>query len=171
MSTRRTLLTLVTALLAVLAIGVAATPAQAAGFSPMKIWHSTHCLDNATQDATRLQMWSCSGATEQTWLDSRNSQTGRYTFTNQRTGRCITAPLFNAGIVTMQFCDASAGNQQWRLFAVDNPTGQPFDYYFVWQSVSSNFCLTTPSVANGTRVQTTTCDPSDQYDRWNRSSV
>jgi hypothetical protein len=167
MSTRRSLFALVTAVLVTLTLGLAATPARADAYSPMKIWHSTHCLDNATQDSARLQMWSCSGALEQNWFDSLTSN-GFYTFRNQRTQRCITAQLFNGGPVTMQPCSA-AGNQQWRLRDLGNPTGQQTDFYFIWQSASSGLCLTTPSVGNGTVPRTTECDPSDPYDLWNKS--
>ncbi|MET7298528.1 ricin-type beta-trefoil lectin domain protein [Embleya sp. NPDC005575] len=168
MSLRRSLFALVTAVSAMLAVTVAGSPAQAAGFSPINVWNSSHCLDNATENAAKLQMWSCSGASEQKWLEGFNTQTGLFTFTNQRTGRCITAPASGAGTVTMAFCNAAATTQQWRVYYADNPSGPPSGWYDVWQNVSSGLCLSTPSVANGTLVKTTPCDPSDLYDRWHQ---
>jgi hypothetical protein len=168
MSKRRSMLALVTAALAMLAIAVAGAPAQAAGFTPINVWNSSHCLDNATENAAKLQMWSCTGGSEQRWLEGFNTQTGLFTFTNSNTGRCITAPASGAGTVTVQFCDAAATTQQWRVFFADNPLGPPSGWYDVWQNVSSGLCLSTPSVRNGTLVQTTPCDPSDQYDRWHQ---
>ncbi|MEU4345951.1 ricin-type beta-trefoil lectin domain protein [Streptomyces sp. NPDC023838] len=165
---RRGLLALVTAGLAVLAIGVTGTPAQAAGFTPINVWNSSHCLDNATQNASRLQMWSCSGATEQKWLEGFNTQTSLFTFTNQRTGLCITAPAWGPGTATMAFCNAADPSQQWRVFYADNPNGPPSGWYDVWQNVSSGYCLSTPSVGNGTLVQTITCDASVRYERWHQ---
>ncbi|MFF0744774.1 RICIN domain-containing protein [Streptomyces sp. NPDC004111] len=167
-SLRRCLYGLVGTAFTVLAVAVTGAPAQAAGFTPINIWNSTHCLDNATQNASKLQMWSCSGASEQKWLDGFNTQTGLFTFTNQRTGRCITAPASGAGTVTVQFCNAAAATQQWRVFFADNPNGPPSGWYDVWQNVASGLCLSTPSVGNGTLVQTTSCDPSDLYDRWHK---
>jgi hypothetical protein len=170
MSKRRSLLALVTAVLAMLAIGVAATPAHAAGFSPIKIWHSTHCLDNATQNSAKLQMWSCSGASEQNWSASLNTATGRFMVSNQRTALCISAQSFRGFPVIAQPCDPSAANQQWKLRATgSSPTTNADDHYFVWESVATGLCLTTPSVANGTLVQTTECDLSDPYDYWNKA--
>ncbi|WP_311608392.1 RICIN domain-containing protein [Streptomyces hesseae] len=153
---------------AILAITVIGTPAQADGFSPIKVWNSSHCLDNATENAARLQMWSCTGVSEQNWLEGFNTQTGLFTFTNSRTGRCITAPASGAGTVTMAFCDAAAATQQWRVFFADNPNGPPSGWYDVWQNVSSGLCLSTPSVRNGTLLQTTLCNASEQYERWHQ---
>jgi hypothetical protein len=168
MSKRRSLFAVAATLVALLAIAVVATPAQAAGFTPINVWNSSHCLDNATENAAKLQMWSCSGGSEQRWQEGFNSQTGLFTFINQRTGRCITAPAFWAGTVTMAFCDAAATTQQWRVYAAGNPFGPPSGWYDVWQNVSSGYCLSTPSVGNGTLIQTSVCDPNDQYDRWHQ---
>ncbi|MFE9597331.1 RICIN domain-containing protein [Streptomyces hokutonensis] len=169
MPERRRVFALVTAVLAILALAWAGgSPAQAAGFTPINVWNSSHCLDNATENAAKLQMWSCTGGAEQKWLEGFNTQTGLFTFTNQNTGRCITAPASGTGTVTMAFCNAAATNQQWRVYFADNPLGPPSGWYDVWQNVSSGYCLSTPSVGNGTLIQTTPCDPSDQYDRWHQ---
>jgi Ricin-type beta-trefoil lectin domain len=168
MSKRRSLFALVSALLAVPAIAVGAAPAQASGFSPINVWNSSHCLDNATENSAKLQMWSCTGGAEQKWLVGFNSQTSAFTFTNLNTTRCITAPSTGTGAVVMATCDASATDQQWRVFFADNPLGPPSGLFDVWQNVSSNFCLSTPSVGNGTLLQTSTCDASDRNDRWHQ---
>ncbi|WP_329463609.1 RICIN domain-containing protein [Streptomyces sp. NBC_01431] len=168
MALRRSLIAFVTAVLAILAIAATGSPAQAAGFSPINVWNSGHCLDNATENAARLQMWSCTGGSEQKWLEGFNTKTGLFTFTNQHTGGCITAPASGSGTVTVAFCDAAATTQQWRVYFADNPNGPPSGWYDVWQNVSSGLCLSTPSVGNGTLLQTTQCDPSRQYDRWHQ---
>lgn len=126
MSTRRRLFALVTAVLAMLALAWAGgSSAQAAGFTPINVWNSSHCLDNATENAAKLQMWSCTGGAEQKWLEGFNTQTSLFTFTNQNTGRCITAPASGTGTVTMAFCNAAAANQQWRVYYADNPKARP----------------------------------------------
>ncbi|MBD0742698.1 hypothetical protein BG418_14580 [Streptomyces sp. CBMA152] len=167
-SGRRSLLALVTAVFAVLVIAMTGAPAHADGFSPINVWNSSHCLDNATENAAKLQMWSCTGGSEQKWLEGFNTQTGLFTFTNQHTGRCITAPASGPGTVVMAFCNAADPTQQWNVFFADNPNGPPSGWYDVWQNASSGLCLSTPSVRNGTLLQTTPCDPSDQYDRWHQ---
>jgi hypothetical protein len=166
MSKRRGLfVALVTALLAGTASAAAIAPAQAAGFTPINIWNSSHCMDNATENAAKVQMWSCNGGSQQNWLEGFNGQT--FTFTNQRTGWCVTAPASGPGAATMAPC-VSAPNQEWIVFFADNPLGPPSGWYDVWQNESSGLCLTTPSVGNGTVLQMTGCDPSDQYDRWHQ---
>lgn len=167
MPKRRSLLALFTGVLAMLVIAVIGTPAQAAGFSPINVWNSTHCLDNATENSAKLHMVVLGGS-EQKWLEGFNTQTGLFTFTNQRTGRCITAPAWGSGTVTVEFCNAAAPTQQWRVFFADNPNGPPSGWYDVWQNVSSGLCLSTPSVRNGTLLQATACDPSNQYYRWHQ---
>nr|WP_223184683.1 RICIN domain-containing protein [Streptomyces sp. CBMA152] len=162
------MLALVTAVFAVLVIAMTGAPAHADGFSPINVWNSSHCLDNATENAAKLQMWSCTGGSEQKWLEGFNTQTGLFTFTNQHTGRCITAPASGPGTVVMAFCNAADPTQQWNVFFADNPNGPPSGWYDVWQNASSGLCLSTPSVRNGTLLQTTPCDPSDQYDRWHQ---
>ncbi|GGP54240.1 RICIN domain-containing protein [Streptomyces melanogenes] len=168
MPKRRSLFALFTVALAMLSVAAVGTPAQAAGFSPINVWNSTHCLDNATENASKLHMWSCTGGSEQKWLEGFNTQTGLFTFTNQRTGRCITAPAWGSGTVTVEFCNAAATTQQWRVFYADNPNGPPSGWYQVWQNVSSGLCLSTPSVRNDTLLQATACDPSNQYYRWHQ---
>jgi hypothetical protein len=166
MSQRFRLSALFTGVLALLAIVMAGAPAQAAGFTPINVWNSSHCIDNATENATRVQMWSCTGGSEQRWLRGSGSEVGASTFTNQNTGRCITAPWGQGSILLLE-CDGASTAQQWRVFFTDNPGGSG-GRYEVWQSVSSGFCLTTPSVKNGTLLRAAVCDPSDQYDRWHQ---
>ncbi|MGH4029618.1 RICIN domain-containing protein [Actinomycetota bacterium Odt1-20B] len=166
MSLRRSLFALFTAVPAMLALTVTSTPAHAAGFTRINIWNSTHCLDNATENYSKLQMWSCGSGSEQKWLEGFNTQTGLFTFTNQRTGRCITAPASGTGTATVQFCNAADPAQQWRVYFADNPNGPPSGWYDVWQNASSGYCLSTPSVGNGTLVRTISCDSSVLYERW-----
>jgi hypothetical protein len=55
MSIRRLMLALVTAGSAMLAVAAAGAPAHASGFSPINVWNSSHCLDNATENNAKLQ--------------------------------------------------------------------------------------------------------------------
>jgi Ricin-type beta-trefoil lectin domain len=169
MSNRRSLfIALVTAPLAMLAITMAAAPAQAAGPTPINAWNKNNCLDNATENASKIQMWSCTGGSEQKWLEGSGTQTSLFTFTNSHTRWCITAPAVGAGTVTMAPCDAAATTQQWRVFFADNPLGPPSGWYDVWQNAASGLCLETPSLRNGTVLQTAPCDASNLLQRWHQ---
>lgn len=166
--TRNGLIGLFIAGLATLGLTATGAAAQAStvGFSPINIAGSSHCLDNATENAARLQMWSCTGGSEQNWLEEFNTQTGNWTFVNQRTGRCITAPAVGTGTVYLAPCDPANLAQQWRVGAAGNPGGS-VGWYNIWVNVSSQNCLSTPSVGNGTLVQATACDfYTDPYYRW-----
>ncbi|WP_329252146.1 RICIN domain-containing protein [Streptomyces sp. NBC_01478] len=168
MSVRRRLFALITAVLATLALAWAGgSPAQAAGFTPINIWNSSHCLDNATENAAKLQMWSCTGGAEQNWLRGFNSDTSLYTFTNQNTGRCITAPTSGTGTAVMAICNAAARNQQWALYYAAY-TGSSTGWFYIWQNASSGYCLSTPSVGNGTLIQTISCDSTVRYEWWHQ---
>ena len=161
---RGLLIALGTVVLSATAITLAIVPAQASGSSSaINIWNSSHCMDNASENNSKVQMWSCTGVIEQKWSVAPSSV--GYTFTNQHTGWCLTAPASGLGAATMSPC-VSTAPQQWTVFAADNPLGPPSGWYDVWQNVSSGYCLTTSSVGNGTVLQMNDCDPSDQYDRW-----
>ena len=160
----RNLLPIAAATVVALVVALAAAPARAEfGFKPIGIARTDNCLDNATQDAAKLQMWKCSGAQEQNWAQEYNSKTSSFTFINQRTGNCITGPASASGPATMAPCDPDAPNQRWTVFYANNPGS---GWFQVYQNVASGFCLTTPSSANGTVLQTTTCNSSDINDRW-----
>lgn len=160
MFTRRALLALVTAALTVPVIALAGAPAQAAGFSPISIWNSSHCLDNATENAAKLQMWKCTGGPEQKWL-AEFLPGSMYRFVNQNTGRCITGPTAAHPGLWMDECNLLPDTQKWRIL-YEEPRG----LFKVWQNASNGQCMTTSSVANGTQPQTTTCNISAAYERW-----
>ncbi|MGI5262325.1 RICIN domain-containing protein [Streptomyces angustmyceticus] len=165
MTARRTLISLITTALTVSAITLASAPAQAAGATNIRIWNSSHCLDSDVDNATRLQMWSCDSGSDEKWLTEYWGG-GQYRFINQRTGRCITAPLgLTTGAITLSPCDPVASTravQLWHTYATK--PGDPT--VAMWQSAQSGLCLTTPSVANRTIPQTLGCDAADRYDWW-----
>jgi hypothetical protein len=112
-------------------------------------------------------MWSCTGGAEQNWLRGFNSDTSLYTFTNQNTGRCITAPTSGTGTAVMAICNAAARNQQWALYYAAY-TGSSTGWFYIWQNASSGYCLSTPSVGNGTLIQTISCDSTVRYEWWHQ---
>ncbi|GAA0760647.1 ricin-type beta-trefoil lectin domain protein [Ideonella azotifigens] len=146
------------------ALTLAGTPARAAGYTNIRVWNTTHCLDNATDNASKLQMWSCDSGSDEKWLKIYNSQLGSFRFINQRTGRCITAPSSGGAAITMKDCDLQALNQEWTVYYSDHTsTG----WYYMWQSASlSGYCLNTDSVGNGTVITSQGCNLADQYQHW-----
>ena len=36
---------------------LAIAPAQAADYTPINIWNSSHCMDNAIDNPAKLEMW------------------------------------------------------------------------------------------------------------------
>ncbi len=160
MSKRRALLALAAAALMMPAITLAGTPAQAAGFTPIRIWNSSHCLDNATENAAKLQMWKCTGGPEQKWL-AEFLLGDMYRFVNQNTGRCISGPTATHPGLWMDECLPGVGFQEWRIL-YQAPGGA----YKVWQNANTGLCMTTNSVADGTQPQTTSCNISAAYQKW-----
>jgi hypothetical protein len=158
---RVSLLAVVLALLAIVAVGA---PAQAATYHGMKMWGTNTCLDEAKQNKAIVQSWHCDGGPEQHWSDGFNSQTGQYTFHNQGTNWCITAPASGAGVVTMASCDEAAATQHWTVYSAGS--SQANGWYDVWKNVSSGLCLTAASVYDGYVPWTTTCDANYSYQRW-----
>jgi hypothetical protein len=168
MSKRRGLAGLFIAGLATLGLSLTGAAAQAStvSFNPVSIAGSSHCLDNATENAARLQMWSCTGGSEQNWLEVFSNATGTIEFLNQHTGWCATAPATGTGTVVMAPCNAANRAQQWRAGANGNVGGSSGSYN-VWVNASSLNCLSTRSVAPGTLVQTSACNfYTDPYYRW-----
>ncbi|MEV5958232.1 RICIN domain-containing protein [Streptomyces sp. NPDC051987] len=163
---RRRLFALVVAILAALGIALAGTPAQAASTTEIWILNTRACLDNATENAGKLQMWNCTGGAEQQWAELFNNQTGTVMFVNQNTQWCITAPS-GAGSVVMRPCDTSAPTQQWGTALTSTPVGQPTALFFVIKSAASGLCLWTNTVANGTVPSMAGCGPDGSFnERW-----
>lgn len=168
-SLRRGLFALVTALLAVLGVALAIGPAQAASTVEISVHGTSQCLDNATENAGILQMWRCTGGSEQQWVELPNSQTGYTMFMNEHTGWCVTAPPGpGGGSVVMAPCDTAASTQQWSISPfITTPVGIPFAIFRTISNPASGLCLWTDSVANRTVPAMAGCDPFGSYnERW-----
>jgi len=154
------------AVMAVPAMVVSGGAAHATGFTSIRVNGSTHCLDNATENADKIQMWNCTGGAEQKWFPEFNASTNSFSIVNQSTGSCVTTPYPNGpGPLVMLFCLGST-SQQWNIIFTSVPHGQTSGGYSVWQNVESGLCLSTDSVANGTVPRTWPCDVGAQYEQW-----
>ncbi|SHN38292.1 non-reducing end alpha-L-arabinofuranosidase family hydrolase, partial [Actinacidiphila paucisporea] len=132
----------------VVAAMLVANPAQAATSGALRGTGSGRCLDvpNATQsDGTYLQIYDCSGGTNQQWT---------LTSTNQLTvygGKCLDVPghATTAGTRVQIWSCTGGANQQWRLNSDGTIVGQ-----------ESGLCLdvTGGGTANGTAVEIWTCN-------------
>jgi Glycosyl hydrolase family 62/Ricin-type beta-trefoil lectin domain len=136
----------VTALVALAAMLVAG-PAQAATSGAVRGVGSGRCLDvpNGSQtNGTYLQIWDCSGGTNQQWtLTDGNQLTWN--------GKCLDVPghATTAGTRVQIWSCGGGANQQWRVNSDGTITG-----------VESGLCLdvTGAGTANGTAVEIWTCN-------------
>ena len=167
MLSKRVALLASTAALAVPGVIVSGTAAHAdTNTTLIRVFGSTHCLDNATENSTKLQMWDCTGHAEQNWSPVFNGTTQNFAFKNENTGLCITAPGSGGGTVVMAGC-GGASTQQWTLIYENTPSQQVDGAYSVWESASApGWCLNTNSVGNGTAIRTWPCDITDHYQKW-----
>ncbi|MFF0424960.1 non-reducing end alpha-L-arabinofuranosidase family hydrolase [Streptomyces sp. NPDC004520] len=141
------LLTAVVAAVVALASMLVAAPAQAATSGALRGVGSGRCLDvpNAGQsDGTLLQIWDCSGGTNQQWTLTSGNQLTVYG------GKCLDVPghATTAGTrVEIWTCHGGA-NQQWRVNSDGSVVG-----------VESGLCLDVSGggTANGTAVQLWNC--------------
>ncbi|MFD0273598.1 non-reducing end alpha-L-arabinofuranosidase family hydrolase [Kitasatospora sp. NPDC127111] len=140
-------LTAVVAAVAALATMLVAGPAHAATSGALRGVGSGRCLDvpNASQtDGTFLQIWDCSGGTNQQWTLTSGNQLTVYG------NKCLDVPghATTAGTrVEIWTCHGGA-NQQWRVNSDGSVVG-----------VESGLCLDVSGggTANGTAVQLWNC--------------
>ncbi|MET7783729.1 non-reducing end alpha-L-arabinofuranosidase family hydrolase [Streptomyces sp. NPDC005388] len=137
----------VTVLIA-LAATLVAGPAQAATSGAVRGVGSDRCLDvpNASQtDGTSLQIWDCSGGTNQQWTATDNNQLTVYG------NKCLDVPghATTAGTRVQIWSCSGGANQQWRVNSDSTIVG-----------VESGLCLdvTGAGTANGTAVELWTCN-------------
>ncbi|MGW4059515.1 RICIN domain-containing protein [Amycolatopsis sp. NPDC004747] len=152
-------------LLAALGVALAGAPAEAATDVQISVLGENACLDNATENAGKLQMWRCTGGAEQRWIEVVNNATGRVLFVNKNTDWCITAPP-GAGSVVMRPCNSADPTQQWGVSIQSTPPGQPFAVYELLVS-TSGLCLWTSTVRSGTVPSMAGCDGLGSFnERW-----
>jgi hypothetical protein len=136
------------AVLVTLAATLVANPAQAATSGSLRGVGSGRCLDvpNGDQaDGTYLQIWDCSGGTNQQWTLTDSNQLTVYG------NKCLDVPGHATAAGTrVQIWTCSGGaNQQWRMNSDGTIVG-----------VESGLCLdvTGSGTANGTAVELWTCN-------------
>jgi hypothetical protein len=142
------------AVFAALAAMLVAQPAQAASSGALRHAASNRCLDlpnSDTANGTSLQIWDCSGQSNQQWT---------LTDSNQLTvlGRCLDVPggSTTAGVQVQIWACSGGANQQWRVNSDGTIVG-----------VQSGLCLDAKDngTANGTKVQLWTCTGSNNQ-KW-----
>uniref|UniRef100_UPI0018FE6861 non-reducing end alpha-L-arabinofuranosidase family hydrolase n=1 Tax=Streptomyces sp. NRRL S-350 TaxID=1463902 RepID=UPI0018FE6861 len=149
-SSRRPLPVVITAILATvvaLAAMLVANPAQAATSGALRGTGSGRCLDvpGASQsDGSLLQIWDCTGGTNQQWTLTDGNQLTVYG------NKCLDVPGHaNTAGTRVQIWSCTGGaNQQWRVNSDGTIVG-----------VESGLCLDVSGAgtANGTAVQLWTC--------------
>ena len=136
------------AALVALAAMLVANPAQAATSGALRGVAAGRCLDvpNSSQtDGTYLQIWDCSGGTNQQWTATDSNQLT--VFGN----KCLDVPghATTAGTRVQIWSCSGGANQQWRVNSDGTIVG-----------VESGLCLdvTGSGTANGTAVEIWTCN-------------
>jgi hypothetical protein len=147
----RRLFVALTSMLAAVGVVVAmlvANPAQAATSGALRATQSGRCLDvpNASQtDGTYLQIYDCSGGTNQQWTLTSSNQLTVYG------NKCLDVPghATTAGTRVQIWSCSGGANQQWRVNSDGTIVG-----------VESGLCLdvTGAATANGTAVEIWTCN-------------
>ena len=163
---RGVLVILASALLATLSLVPVAGTAQAVTLKQEKVWATNQCLDNAAEDAHRMQVWTCNGGTTQAWEEIFDPAAGTFSFKNARSKMCLAVTGFNL-VVEGQTCTGSS-SQKWTVFFADNPLGPPTGWYDVWKNVLTGLCLfvPNPNLPNGTGIETTDCNAGTAAQRW-----
>jgi uncharacterized membrane protein len=172
---------LATAVLSAIAVVAVSSPAQAAApFYNVRNRANWKCIDAKTQDPHAVQLWSCSGASEQIW-DSEfdydypedpagTGYHGFFTFFNKRYGGCLAVSgtvVYHEGSTFL--CDPYGPNaMRWHVFYTFNDG----HWYQVWRngmldSSGHALCLTlnNNSSANGTRLSVSSCDKNSAAQR------
>ena len=150
--------------LAVLGAALTGGPAQAAGITGINVTDSRACLDNDTNNALTLQMWTCTGGPEQQWVYDAGGPT---TIINVHTSWYITAPSgLGGGPVAMRPCVFNAPNQQWTMTFMTTPVGVPFAQFWLIENPATGLCLWTDSIRKGTVPAMAGCDPLGSYNEW-----
>ncbi|MFF8940023.1 non-reducing end alpha-L-arabinofuranosidase family hydrolase [Streptomyces paradoxus] len=141
-------LSVVLAALVASAATLVADPAQAATSGALRGAGSGRCLDvpNAGQtDGTNLQIWDCTGGTNQQWTLTDNNQLTVYG------NKCLDVPghATTAGTRVQIWACHGGANQQWRVNSDGTIVG-----------VESGLCLDVSggATANGTAVQLWNCN-------------
>jgi hypothetical protein len=171
MKRRGLLLLLFGALLSTIVVAAPGGTANAATFYRNLVGRgSNKCLDVRTEDDLTVQLWGCSGGTEQQWRFAfafNSNGTDYFRVFNRRTQRClgITADSTSASVAAQsQFCagDLSRPTQLWsfQLVTIGN------DRWSVIRNWWSGQCLDARgnSTGNGTIVQQFPCNGTNaQY--------
>jgi endo-1,4-beta-xylanase len=143
---------------AVTALGGSSSGGTGSGSGPLRAVGAAKCLDvpgQSTTLGTQLQIWDCSGGTNQTWTRTSANQLTVY---SGGTLRCLDAydnQTSPGTKVEIWSCNGAA-NQQWRLNSDGTVTG-----------IQSGLCLdvTGASTADGALVELWTCNGGSNQ-RW-----
>ncbi|MEW9554690.1 ricin-type beta-trefoil lectin domain protein, partial [Nonomuraea sp. NPDC050783] len=133
------------------------TPTTPEGTGPIKGVGSGRCLDvpNAsTTDGTQLQLWDCTGGSNQQWTYTSANEIKVYG------NKCLDAAGTSNGVKAQIYSCWGGDNQKWRLNSDGSIVG-----------VQSGLCLDAvgTGTANGTRLQMYSCSGgNNQKWTWTR---
>jgi hypothetical protein len=161
------------ALFAATAILATGASAQASTWREIPNYVNHQCLDNATDESLRLQIWNCTGGSEQQWQDVWYSDTtdyyhdGTFQLQNSWEGHCMDVPDPDDFVPTVRMgaCSYYDDTQFWKVY-YENNTGS--GWYQVIQNLYVGWCLELSgnSSSNGTLLQLAPCDASNPAQQW-----
>jgi hypothetical protein len=167
---RRFLALLLSTVTASLAFVAVAAPAQAAS---MNIKHfnangsAGYCVDLRSQDNITVQLWTCSGASEQSWDEETVFRNGvAYTDFRGKTGLCIAPNDATQGSgLTVHACGLD--DTLWSTYGFgQTPAGGSWDSI---RNFHTGFCMNLlgDHNANGTPIDQDTCTaPATAAQEW-----
>lgn len=169
---RRWLTSAATALLVMATILTAGSAARADSWHTIPNYVNHKCLDNATDEPLRLQIWKCTGGSEQQWqtvwyFDADYYHNGTFQLQNRWEGHCMTVPRPDdfVPIVRMGACFYYTYTQFWRVYYANNAGN---GWYQVIQNLYTGWCLelSDNSSANGTLLHLAYCDANNPAQQW-----
>jgi Ricin-type beta-trefoil lectin domain len=138
------------------AAAVNAGQAQAVSFAPFRNYGNRKCVDVATENATQVQLWNCTGGAEQQWqTDWVDGANLNLQLTNQWTGGCLGV---EGGATSAQARVVSAACGQpstiWHNNYAFNDTRPNHAWHQQLKNVNSGLCLDLQfnNSANGTPI-------------------
>ncbi|MGZ4619561.1 MAG: hypothetical protein ACXV5Q_12365 [Frankiaceae bacterium] len=131
------------------------------------------CIDVQSQNGHVLQLWHCSGASEQTWAQNNDRANEWFEFRDKHFGHCIAAvhTTDQGGAVTgelnARLCTPLDDQTPWDKWKVQYAFNDGH-WYQVWYNLGdANKCLARlGGTANGTRIGLLPCDHRSPAQQW-----
>lgn len=128
------------------------------------------CIDVQSQNGHVLQLWHCSGASEQTWAQGYSTTNHWFQFRDQHFGHCIGAIHTDqtvTGELAAHLCTPLDDATPWDKWGVEYAFNDGH-WYQVWYNLGdANKCLARlGGTRNGTAIGLLPCDRTSPAQQW-----